>query len=58
MTSTTPSVPRAIPQRIRVVIRSRPSAPAKTATTVGTVDRMSALFVAVVRASPSMKASW
>ena len=58
ITSTTPSMPRAIPQRIRAVIRSSPSTPAKTATTVGTVDRMSALFDAVVRASPSMKASW
>ena len=46
-----------MPQRIRAVIRSRPSAPAKTATTVGTVDRISALLVAVVRARPNMKAS-
>jgi hypothetical protein len=51
-------MPRAIPQRIRLVIRSHPSAPANTATTVGTVDRMSALFDAVVRDSPSMKNSW
>ena len=58
MTSTTPSVPSAMPHHIRGVIRSRPRSPATTATTVGTVARMSELLVALVRARPRMKASW
>jgi len=47
-----------IPAHIRGVTRSSPSIQAKTATTVGTVARMSELLPAVVWASPRMNASW